>query len=203
MHEPSVPRNSVHLLLGGGIGAGKSAALRRFAALGATVVESDRLGHALLEPGSQVAEEVARRWPHATVGGAIDRARLAAVVFADPDALAELERFTHPHIIQRIRDLAAANRRLVVEVPVPITLGGGWSNLLIHVPSPTRRDRAIARGGESDDVDRRMEHQASADEWVEWADATIDNTSTLAELNRQVDALWYRLTSIDHEDTSG
>ena len=203
MNEQSVLRDNVHILLGGGIGAGKSAAGRRFAMLGATVVEADRVGHALLEPGSPVADEVAQRWPQASIDDTIDRVRLAAVVFADPDALAELERLTHPHIIRRIGELAETHRSLVVEVPVQIAPRGEWTHILIQAAAPTRRDRAIARGGAPDDVDRRMNRQASSDEWVRWADETIDNTGTLAELNRQVDALWHRLTAIDHEDTPG
>jgi dephospho-CoA kinase len=202
MLEPSVLRDDVHILLGGGIGAGKSAAGRRFRILGATVAAADRIGHSVLEPGGTIAEAVAERWPPVVVGGTIDRARLAAVVFADSDALAELERMTHPEIIRRIAKLAERHRDLVVEVPVLIGPAGDWTRVLVRAPASLRRERAVARGGTGDDIDRRMERQASSDAWIKWADEIIDNTGTLDELHRRVDALWRRLKAIDDKETT-
>ncbi len=202
MPEPSVLNHDVHILLGGGIGAGKGAAGHRFGMLGATVVEADRIGHALLEPGEAVADDVARRWPSVVVEGTIDRAGLARIVFADPEALAELERMTHPSIMRRIGELAQRPGDLVVEIPVLLAPAGSWTRVLVRAPASVRRERAVARGGIPDDIDRRMERQASPDAWMNWADEIIDNAGTLDELHRQVDALWRRLKTIDTEDTS-
>jgi dephospho-CoA kinase len=202
MPDSRVLNHNLHILLGGGIGAGKGAAGHRFGMLGATVVEADRIGHALLEPGEAVADAVAQRWPGVVVGGTIDRASLARIVFADADALAELERMTHPHIVRRISELAQRHRDLVVEVPVLLAPAGNWTRVLVRAPASVRRARAVARGGIPDDIDRRMARQASRDAWMNWADEIIDNAGTLDELHQQVDALWRRLKTIDTEDTS-
>jgi len=201
MLEPNNAEAGLHILLGGGIGVGKSAASRRFSTLGATVVEADRIGHVLLERGGSAADDVAQRWPEVVVGGSVDRARLAAIVFADPEALAELERMTHPEIIRSIADLAQLHHDLVVEIPVLLEPDGDWTRVLVRAPALLRRARAIERGGTPDDVDRRMASQVSVDAWRAWADEVIDNVGTLDELNRGVDALWRRLKATDGKDT--
>jgi dephospho-CoA kinase len=195
MRESSVVDGTVRILLGGGIGAGKSVAGRRFARLGATVVEADRIGHALLEPGGSAFEAVAERWPEVVIGGFIERGRLAAIVFSDKDSLSELEEITHPEIIRQIHDTAAIAANLVVEVPVMIDLDEEWVSVFVTAPRETRRARALARGGTPSDVDARIDRQPRQAAWMDWADEVIENDGTIEDLNRKVDVLWRRLIS--------
>lgn len=201
MRESSVVGVTVRILLGGGIGAGKSAAGRRFARSGATVVEADRIGHALFEPGGYAYNAVAERWPEVVVDGVIQRGRLAVIVFPDENALAELEEITHPEIIRRTREIAATADNVVVELPVPIDLGEEWVNVLVTAPRETRRARALARGGAPSDVDARMDRQPRRAAWIDWADEVIENDGTIEDLNRKVDVLWRRLVAT-HGGTS-
>ena len=202
MRESSVVDGTVRILLGGGIGAGKSSAGHRFARLGATVVEADRIGHALLEPGGSAYDAVTERWPEVVVGGFIERGRLAAIVFSDKDSLSELEEITHPEIIRQIQDTATVAANLVVEVPVMFDLDEEWVNVLVTAPWETRRARALARSGTPSDVDARMERQPRRAAWMDWADEVIENDGTIEDLNRKVDALWRRLIATQGGATS-
>ncbi len=193
MNESGVLRGGLRIILGGGIGAGKSAAGRRFAFLGFTVVDADRLGHDILESGGAAFCAVAERWPGAVIDGRIDRAALATYVFADVDELAELESLTHPHIIRRIEEIGVEADHLVVEVPVLLEPEGDWVTVYVAAPDDVRRHRAILRGGAPDDVDRRMDRQARDEAWLEWADEIIVNDGTIAHLDRAVDALVHHL----------
>lgn len=202
MNESSVVGRSVRILLGGGIGAGKTIAGRRFAVHGFTVVEADRLGHEVLEPGGAAFDDVVARWPAALVDGRIDRSILAAIVFSDAALLGELERMTHPHIVRAITQLGGESDRIVVEVPVLVEPEGEWTRVSVTAPLSVRRDRAIGRGSTPRDVDLRMERQADAESWAEWADETIINDGTIEELEQAVDALWRRLrTTFDGRAT--
>ena len=202
MRESSVVDGTVRILLGGGIGAGKSSAGHRFARLGATVVEADRIGHALLEPGGFAYNAVAERWPEVLVDGIIERGRLAAVVFSDEYSLSELEELTHPEIIRQVHNTAAVADDLVVEVPVMIDLGEEWVNVLVTAPREIRRARALARGGTPSDVDARMDRQPRQAAWMDWADEVIENDSTIEDLNRKVDSLWRLLITTHGRATS-
>lgn len=190
-------RGDVRILLGGGIGSGKTIAGKRFAELGATVIEADRVGHDVIEPGGEAFTGVAERWPDVVDGGRIDRQSLARIVFADPDALAELEAVTHPAIAGRIETIAATAGTVVVEVPLMLDLAGAWTRVFVDAPEAVRIRRAVARGGDEADVRRRIANQADRDAWTAWADRIIDNGADLDHLYRQVDALWRTLTGPD------
>jgi dephospho-CoA kinase len=182
----------VRLLVGGGIGSGKSAFGRFLARRGATVVDSDRLGHRVLEPGAEAYDPVASRWPQVIVDGRVDRAALASIVFDDPDALADLEAISHPAIVRRIESIAAAtDAPLVVEVPLMLPIGNeGWVRVFVDAPAAVRLGRAVERGADREDTIRRMGAQAGRDDWIAWADHVIDNGGGVDDLERAVDRLW-------------
>jgi dephospho-CoA kinase len=116
----------------GGIGAGKSEALRAFARHGAAVISSDEIVHDLLRTDSGVKSAIVSRWPQvAGRDGEIDRDRVAKVVFADPAELAWLERLLHPRVVStylRWRDelgkLSEPPAVCVTEVPLLYEVGG-------------------------------------------------------------------------------
>ena len=116
----------------GGIGAGKSEALRAFARHGAAVISSDEIVHDLLRTDSGVKAAIGSRWPQ-VVGrdGEIDRDRVAKVVFADPAELAWLERLLHPRVVStylrwrgELGKLPEPPAVCVTEVPLLYEVGG-------------------------------------------------------------------------------
>ena len=93
------------VLIGGRMGTGKSTVARMLGALGGYVISSDDIGHQVQEPGSEVADQIMKRWPDVTKDGRIDRQRLAAIVFSDRQQLRDLEDLTHAAVRGRIQDL--------------------------------------------------------------------------------------------------
>lgn len=189
----AVSGNPVRVVVFGGIGSGKSTFAEMLGRLGATVIEADRIGHAILRPGGPAADAVARRWPAVVVDGVIDRGALAAVVFADREQLAELEDLTHPLIAAEVRRLAAAagSDPVVVELPlVRDILGEGWIWVLVAAPREVRVERAVARGVAAEDVAARMDSQPGDEEWHAVADWVVTNVGSLAELAAAAAELW-------------
>lgn len=164
---------------------------RLFAELGFTVITADLVGHAALEPGGAAFDDVARRWPSVVVDGRVDRSLLAAVVFADIDELKALEQITHPAIISAIGEqVLGAPGPVIVEVPVPLSLGDGWHRVYVEADEELRVERAVARGGEEADIRRRAAAQPDRATWLDWADRVIVNEGTVEELRAEVGALW-------------
>jgi dephospho-CoA kinase len=192
----AVMGNPVRLVVYGGIGSGKSTVAGMLAGLGARIIEADKLGHVALEPEGAAFAGVSERWPEVVESGGIDRSKLAAIVFADPEALAELEAITHPHIrsaIQSIVDEADASH-LVLEMPILRDfVGEGWVRVLVDAPYDVRVDRAVARGSERSDVVARATAQPSDDEYHEVADWVIANTGDIDDLESAVGELWHQL----------
>jgi len=179
--------------LGGGIGSGKSTAAALFSALGAAVLSADRAAHAVLEPRGEAAGAVAVRWPGVVVGGRIHRSALAAVVFADAAARAELETITHPAIARLLaaQVAEAAGEVLLVEMPLPIALlGPGWRWVVVDAPDDSRLARLVARGMTAGDAARRMDAQPSRADWLARADLVVDNGAGLAHLDAECRRAW-------------
>ncbi len=184
------------VVLTGGIGTGKSTVARLLAARGADVIEADRLGHAVLEPGGAAFGPVAERWPSVVVDGRIDRGALGRIVFAEPGALSELEAMTHPEISRlihrRIDDSDASV--VVVEIPIPARwLDPAWPRVVVDVDDLARRSRLAGRGMEAADIEARMAAQPSRAEWRALADEVVANDGDLTDLEAAVDHLWSRL----------
>jgi len=197
MEQPSTDP-PVRIVVVGGIGAGKSTVLERFASLGALVVDTDRIGHEILEPWGSAFAAVADRWPEVVEGVQINRGALAAIVFQDPEELAALEAISHPAIAREIgrrcEDAGAAP--VVVELPVEANLvGPGWTRIAVIAPREMRLDRAEARGMDREDAANRADRQLDDEAWAATADAVIVNDGSVEELVAQVDSVWARLVT--------
>ena len=179
------------VLLGGGIGAGKSSVARVFADSGYVLIEADRVGAETLRPGTEATRAVGLEWPEAVVNGVVDRQALARIVFRNTEALRHLEEITHPGIrAEIVRRVAAADSDVVVEVPVQhLALDGSWTRVAVVAAQATRIARAVHRGGDPDDVKRRVAAQVPDRAWEEWADIVIDNSNTWFETERAVEAI--------------
>ena len=185
--------------LTGGIGAGKSAALDRFAELGAMVVDSDDIAHEVVAAGTPGLAEVAARFgpDMLAADGTLDRGRLAAVVFADADARAALEAIVHPRVRTEVRRrVAAAPAGSIVVNAVPLLaeadLAGDYDRVVVvEAPIEARIARlAASRGMSRDEAARRIAAQASDEQRRAIAWRVIVNDGTLDALRAQVDDVW-------------
>jgi len=183
--------------LTGGIGAGKSTAARRFASLGATLIDVDALGHVVLQPGGKAHHAVLDAF------GTVDRRELGAIVFADPTQLDRLTAISHPAInaelVELLDGMPPATDVVVLDMAIlaESNLGRGMYSVVVTVEAPIelRVQRAVARGMAEDDVRRRLANQASEDERRALAQHVIVNDGDEAHLHEQVDAVWRQLTS--------
>jgi dephospho-CoA kinase len=176
--------------LTGGIGSGKSEVARRFAELGALVIDADELARLAVAPGSAGLRSVAARWPGALApDGTVDRAALAAIVFKDGAAREALNQIVHPAVraLGLERERAAAPEQIVVH-DVPLLFETGFelvcdATVLVVADRERRIERAVRRGGaDRAEVERRMAAQIDPERAGTLADYVIENDGTLAEL---------------------
>jgi dephospho-CoA kinase len=204
--EPSPPASSpspIRVLgLLGGIGAGKSTVAKRLAALGAVVIDADRLGHETLRRPEVVAGIAERFGPVVLdADGNVNRAEVARIVFADEAARADLEGIVHPimerEMTRRIAERTADPAVPLVVLDAAILLEKNWSRFceaLLHVDSPrTDRIRRLrsSRGWSDEDLRRREAAQLAPEEKARRADFRIRNDGSVADLERRVDE-WYQ-----------
>ncbi|GAB3654013.1 dephospho-CoA kinase [Glycomyces tarimensis] len=184
--------------LTGGIGAGKSTVAAKLAQLGAFVIDADALARAVVAPDTEgLAAVVSRFGPDILdADGALDRARLARIVFDDAHARAELEAIVHPRVRLRARELTAAqpdDTIVVQDIPLLAETGQAPSfHLAIDVEAPRelRLERLVERGMDRDDALRRIDAQASDAERREVCDVVLYNRDGRADIERRVTMLW-------------
>lgn len=185
--------------LTGGIGSGKSTAAARLGALGALVVDADRIAREVVEPGTPGFESVVAEFGRGVVtgDGSLDRAALGRLVFGDEARRKALNAIVHPLVYRRRAELvaaAAADAIVVEDIPLLVEnrLGGGFHLVIVvHAPAGERVRRLVdSRGMASDDVWARVRSQASDDERRAAADIWLDNTGKVGELDAAVDTLW-------------
>jgi dephospho-CoA kinase len=188
--------------LTGGIGAGKSEVSKRLAAQGAVVIDADMIAREVVAPGTDGLAAVIEEFGPGVLGadGALDRVRVGDIVFADQDKLARLNSIVHPRVGARMRELeAAASPSSVVVHDVPLIaengLAGGFDLVVVvDVPPRIQLDRLVRlRGMTRAQAQARMAAQASREQRLAIADIVVDNSGSLAELDRQTGELWSEL----------
>jgi dephospho-CoA kinase len=184
--------------LTGGIGSGKSTVSALFSALGAYVVDADAIAREVVAPGSAGLDALVEEFGPEILSpdGALDRAALAEVVFADSSARERLNAITHPRIAARTAELVAglpSDAVMIHDVPLLAELGlQGAYDLVVVVDAPeqVRIDRLVARGLTQPDARARIKAQASREQRLGIADIVIDNSGDLQALREQVQKAW-------------
>ena len=181
--------------LTGGIGCGKTTVADLFGALGASLVDTDLIAHALTAPGGAAMPAlVAAFGPGvAAADGAMDRARMRELVFADPQAKQRLEAILHPRIRDAALAAAAAASGPYVMFVVPLLVeSGNWRQrvtriLAIDCPEQVQIARVMARNGLAEaQVRAIMATQATRDQRLAAADDVITNDGGIDTLRPQV-----------------
>lgn len=190
--------------LTGGIASGKSVVARHLAELGAVHIDADELARLVVEPGEPALEDIAQEFGPGVIGsdGRLDRAALAAIVFADPERRAALNAITHPAVKARARAIMdAADPDAVVVYDVPLLVEAGVDTehafdliVVVHADTETRIRRLIElRGLTREEAVHRLNSQASDTERLAVADVVINANGTVEDTLAQTDRLWRSL----------
>lgn len=192
------------VFLAGGIASGKSSVARELERRGAWRIDLDQVSRAVLEPGSDCLPEIADAFGDDLLDpqtGELDRGLLAGRAFADPASCTLLEKIEMPHIKRMLVRMLegegcclAAPVVCVVEVPlldrVEDMLDLADEVVCVTCPVEVRRERAIGRGMDGADFDRRVANQPAEEYLCAHADTVIDNAGGPSTLMDAVDAWW-------------
>ena len=191
--------------LTGGIGSGKSEVSRRLAALGAVVLDGDTAARAVVEPGTPGLARIAETFGPGVLApdGSLDRAKLAAIVFADDAAREKLNAITHPLIHEQLMAEEAAAIKAggpdtIVVHGIPLLAEGQRAAdfdlvIVVDVPPEVQVTRLAGRGMPAEQARARMAAQATREQRLAVADIVIDNSGTLADMDRRVSEVWAEL----------
>lgn len=182
----------------GNIAAGKSTVTAELARLGATVFDSDAIYHELIAPGQPLLGRIRARFGDGVINpdGSLNRKALGAIVFADPDELAALDRLTHPEIMaESDRRVAAATTPVAVIDAVKLIESGHadeCDQVWVVTARPDQQvTRLMKRNRLSrDEAERRIAAQPPLAAKLRRADVVIDNSGTVAATQAQVRARW-------------
>jgi dephospho-CoA kinase len=182
-----VSRRFLLVGLTGGLATGKSTVSAILRSLGCVVLDADQLAREVVAPGQPALAAIVEAFGRDVLGpdGALDRKRLGALVFTDPDRRRRLEAITHPAIrdrfLARLAELEAQGFEGIVvwDAPVMIETGGhrAMEKLVVVVAdAATQRARALARDGDAADAERKIANQMPLADKAKLADYVIDNS---------------------------
>lgn len=202
--------------LTGGIAAGKSVVGEMFVALGAHLVQADRIAHTLMQPGQAVYNEVVRHFGRDILNrdGSVNRGKLAEVAFGTggdgkrASRINELNRIVHPAVIRSQDDwmnaIGQQDPRSIAMVEAALILEAGagdrFDKLIVVTCSEEQRAIRFAARQKIDleaarkEVARRMAAQFPDEEKIKAADFVIDNSGSLERTREQVGRVWQQLS---------
>lgn len=186
--------------LTGGIGSGKSEVSRMLKEFGADIIDADRVGHEAYLPNTETYDKlVAEFGDILQANGEIDRKKLGARIFAEPEARERLNAIVHPRMyamieerIQRLREQGA----MAVVLDAAILIEVGWDSLVAEVwVVAAPEEMVVQRIGQRDglpaeQVRQRIRAQITPEERARHAAVVIDNSGGMYELSAQVREVW-------------
>jgi len=196
--------------LTGGIGSGKTQVANLLAGWGASVIDTDLIAHSLTAPAGQAIEPIRQVFGAEVIepSGALNRARMRELVFADPARRVELEAILHPLIAQTVRQEAEQAQGLYVVFVVPLLVESGrWRQQIdrlcvVDCDQATQIERVQSRSGlELATIQKILAAQATREQRLAVADDVIDNSKavTMSDLEKQVLVLhqgWCNLAQV-------
>ena len=198
MPDAAPNHSSPHFTVGltGGIGSGKSLAADYFAALGVKIIDCDDIARTLLALGAPLCAKVREHFgPDVFVGERLDRAKLAAIIFAQPEQRHWLEQLLHPHIRTSIqRQLAEPSSAPYHMAVIPLLVETAPHPYLDRVcvvdcTTSLQHQRLLSRGLSDAAITQRFAAQATRSERLAAADDILDNQASKSQLQQQITAL--------------
>ena len=191
--------------LTGGVASGKSTVSAMLAELGAVVIDADVLAREVVAPGTDGLAAVVDAFGTDVLAddGALDRAAVGAIVFADPERRRVLEGIIHPRVRARAAELEAeAEPGTVVVHDIPLLVETGQADsfdavVVVDVPVETQVERMVAQRGMSrEEAESRVAAQATREQRLAIADDVVVNDGPLQALDRAVATLHARYAAL-------
>lgn len=183
--------------LTGGIAAGKSTVTEALRALGATIIDADKVGHEAYQPGTDTQKALVEAFGPEIIAenGEVDRRKLGAIVFADPAQRERLQDIVWPRMRNMMQEKLDALRQQGVETAVveaAVLVEANWLDLVdevwvVQVPEAVAKERLMTRNGFSEEEAlSRIRAQLTNAERAKHAQVVIENTGTIDDVQRQV-----------------
>jgi dephospho-CoA kinase len=186
------------------MGSGKSTVSQYLAELGAIVIDADKVGHEAYEPNTETWKELAKTFGKEIIAAdkTIDRKKLGAIVFSNPESLNKLNGIVHPRMFEMMKQKITKARKegaKVIVVDAAILFEANWTPLVEKVWVVVADEvnvvkRAVARTGlPEEQIRSRMRSQMSNEERIQRADMVIRNDGNMDDLRAKVKELWKKL----------
>jgi dephospho-CoA kinase len=200
-------KNMLRVGLTGSIGVGKSFVAGVLAELGCHVLDADLTAREVVEPNSVALKKLVAEYGPEVLqpDGALDRARLGALVFGDAQRRSTLNSILHPYIIARqdelLREWEAVDPEGIAIVDAALMIeSGGYKRfdklIVVHCRPEIQLQRLMLRNALSrEEAEKRISAQMSQDEKKKFADYLIDTSEGFADTRRQTDKVYAALTA--------
>ena len=193
--------------LTGGIGSGKSTVSQLLGELGAFVIDADKVGHEIYQPGKEAWKQVTAAFGQDILAPdqTIDRKKLGAIIFGSDDARKKLNSIVHPLMFKdidyRIKEKRADGFTKPIVVEAAILIEANWLPLADEVWLIVTNKNAVIervasqRGLSAKDTEARIASQLSDTERRKYATLVIENDGSLEDLKKKVQAAWSRIST--------
>lgn len=207
---PTTERRFLLVGLTGGIASGKSLVGTIFGELGAQIIDADQLSREVVEPGQPAYQEIVTAFGAEILqpNGCLDRKKLGAQVFSDPEKRRRLESIMHPRIqaLRRARCQALTDQGFdgIVIQDAALLIEVGAQNMVdrlvvVYVDEATQQERLMARDGLSEaQAQARIRSQMPLEEKARLAHYVVDNRGSPQDTRRQVEAIYRALAADRH-----
>ena len=187
--------------LTGGIACGKTFVRRLLAERGAFTLDADTVVHQLMDQQTELTAAIGKKFGPDVLApdGSVDRKKLGAIVFSDPDARRQLNRLVHPEVIAEEKRLLAEAERGDIQIGVidaALMIETGTYRdydrlVVVYCPREVQLERLVARDGlPPEDAALRIDSQLSVEQKKLYADYVVDSSGSLEDTERRVGEVW-------------
>jgi len=197
MKRQKQDKKQIILGLTGSFGSGKTTVARIFRSFGAYIIDADKLAHNCISPGTSAYKRIIRVFGRDILNKnkAIDRRKLAAIVFNNRNLLLRLNNIVHPQVIRTIKSKIKSSRAKIIVLDAPLLLEAGLRKIVDKlIVVKITREKQIKRIQDKTSLDKadilkRIKSQISQNVKSRFANFVIDNSATLQETKKQAERI--------------